>query len=157
MITQYDPPIPETYAEVLALYGPPSPHEKLVAVALPAPIGAVMVMHAHPLAAPSLARIFQAIHDFGSWGTLRSFDGCFCFRSVRGNPNRLSMHSFGIAVDLNAHDNPLGVRVDGATDNPYIFHSQHPVVLAFQREGWWWGGDFANRADSMHFERARDV
>lgn len=39
---------------------------------------------------------------------IRSCDGCFNIRHVRGSYSVLSVHSWGAAIDLNARDNPLG-------------------------------------------------
>src|SRR5579875_3837882 len=39
---------------------------------------------------------------------LKTFDGCFEPRDIRGEPGKLSTHSYALAVDFNAKENPLG-------------------------------------------------
>jgi hypothetical protein len=76
------------------------------------------------------------------------FGGCYNFRRMRGGA-RLSMHSWGIAIDLDPDKNPLG--------KPYKPNSgmmpMH-VVNIFERHGWTWGGRWGNRADCQHFQAA---
>lgn len=77
---------------------------------------------------------------------LDQYDGCYNFRPVRGSTSRLSMHSYGAAIDFDSEHNPLGAT-----------HGRMPaeVVAIFKAEGWRWGGDYQNRKDWMHFEACR--
>lgn len=71
-----------------------------------------------------------------SWG--------YACRKIRGSSN-WSNHAWGLAVDLNAPENPMGPR------NGKI--RRHPKVIAvWKRYGFFWGGDYSGRADDMHFE-----
>lgn len=90
-----------------------------------------------------------------------SFDGIFNIRVVRGYEEKykqliaagqfesavkyLSLHSWGIAIDLNAASNPLG----GAS------HLSQTFVDCFIKAGFDWGGNFKNRKDPMHFQLAK--
>lgn len=76
------------------------------------------------------------------------YDGCYNFRNMRGS-NRLSMHAYACAIDLDAGRNGLG--------NPSPRFNRYPwVVDAFEQEGWVWGGRWsAKRRDGMHFQAAR--
>lgn len=106
----------------------------------------------HKLVKDSLTRILnkilelyktpEAIHAVG----LDQYDGCYNFRPVRGSSSRLSMHSYGAAIDFDSEHNPLGAT-----------HGRMPreVVAIFKAEGWRWGGDYTNRKDWMHFEACR--
>lgn len=78
---------------------------------------------------------------FKDTGKLFTFDGAYALRFVRGNPNLPSSHCFGISVDLNAYDNPLG----GPSNQMPEF------IEAFESAGWFWGGNFKDRCDPMHF------
>jgi D-alanyl-D-alanine carboxypeptidase len=72
-----------------------------------------------------------------------------------------SMHSFGLAVDLNPIENPyVGCgRVSHRTSIPYLNRSRlrrgmvtPSVVRAFASIGWGWGGAWTgNTQDYMHF------
>jgi hypothetical protein len=75
---------------------------------------------------------------FDDWG--------YAYRMVRGNPTKLSCHSSGTAIDLNATKHPLG-KYD-------TFPAEKvPMIRALARKyGLKWGGDFKTRPDDMHFE-----
>ena len=74
--------------------------------------------------------------------------GSLCVRRIRGTTNRLSTHSYGLAVDLN---------IDGQLDNFTDGKTQLGLTILadfFHAEGWVWGAGF-QREDSMHFEISR--
>ena len=75
-------------------------------------------------------------------------DWGYCFRDVRGVTGKLSNHSSGTAIDLNATQHPLG-KV-GTFPNEKV-----PMIRALAKKyGLIWGGDYRNRKDEMHFEIA---
>jgi len=75
-------------------------------------------------------------------------DWGYCYRDVRGNVGKLSNHSSGTAIDLNATKHPLG-KV-GTFPNEKV-----PMIRALAKKyGLIWGGDYRNRKDEMHFEIA---
>lgn len=75
---------------------------------------------------------------FDDWG--------YAFRMVRGSTDRLSCHSSGTAIDLNATRHPLGKVGTFPTEKV-------PMIRALAKKyGLKWGGDFKSRADEMHFE-----
>jgi hypothetical protein len=71
--------------------------------------------------------------------------GALCARHVRGAPNTVSSHAWGMAVDLT-----LTGQLDRMGDAATQFGL---VVLAeyFNDAGWFWGAGYG-REDSMHFE-----
>jgi len=74
-------------------------------------------------------------------------DWGFCYRDVRGVPGKLSNHSSGTAIDLNASKHPLA-KV-GTFEAGKI-----PMIRALAKKyGLTWGGDWT-RKDEMHFEIA---
>lgn len=74
---------------------------------------------------------------------LHLFGGMYNFRKQRGS-NKLSLHSYGIAIDLDPANNALG---DTTPLMPMW------VVDIFERNGWSWGGRWkGSRCDGMHFE-----
>lgn len=83
---------------------------------------------------------FKNLKDAGRDRELHSFDGCFVIRSVRGYPNTPSAHSYGLAIDFNAKDNPLGGESSWTDD----------FVKCFKSAGFYYGGEF-HRRDAMHF------
>ena len=89
---------------------------------------------------PFFQNVYKGIVLAGLTEKVKSFDGCWNVRKIRGG-NKLSMHSWGIAVDHNAHTNPLGSEGDMDSE----------IVEIFESEGFCWGGNF-KRKDPMHFE-----
>jgi hypothetical protein len=72
---------------------------------------------------------------------LKTFDGCFNIRDVRGVPGKPSWHSYGLAIDVNAKDNVLG-------QTPKL---SPEFIKCWTDAGWTWGGNFG-RKDGMHFQ-----
>ena len=73
-------------------------------------------------------------------------DWGYAFRMVRGSTDRLSCHSSGTAIDLNATQHPLGAIGTFPADKV-------PMIRALAKKyGLAWGGDYRNRKDEMHFE-----
>jgi hypothetical protein len=69
------------------------------------------------------------------------YAGCYAPRRIRpGGP--LSLHAWGLAVDLNASRNPFGGR---SRQDPRL-------VRIMERHGFTWGGDWPTARDPMHFE-----
>ena len=75
-------------------------------------------------------------------------DWGYAFRMVRGTTDKLSCHSSGTAIDLNATKHALGKI---GTFPP----EKVPMIRALAKKyGLKWGGDYVNRKDEMHFEVA---
>ena len=73
-------------------------------------------------------------------------DWGYCFREVRGVPGRISNHSSGTAIDLNSTQHRLGEV--GTFELAKV-----PMIRALAKKyGLFWGGDYRNRKDEMHFE-----
>ena len=84
----------------------------------------------------------------------------FNFRVIEGT-NKLSLHSFGRAVDINPVQNPVIypnglIAPAGAVYRPQnkgTFAAEDPIVREFIRRGWHWGGNFEQPNDYHHFEK----
>jgi hypothetical protein len=73
-------------------------------------------------------------------------DWGYAFRMVRGSTDKLSNHSSGTAIDLNATQHPLGKVGTFPAEKV-------PMIRALAKKyGLRWGGDYKSRADEMHFE-----
>lgn len=73
-------------------------------------------------------------------------DWGYCYRMVRGTTDKLSNHSSGTAIDLNASKHPLAKI--GTFPSEKV-----PMIRALAKKyGLKWGGDYKSRADEMHFE-----
>lgn len=86
-----------------------------------------------------------AWHYRERWEEFNHLGGVFNYRRKRGS-GELSLHSWGVAIDLNPHLGRLGSREDAAT-YPRV------IVEIFEERGWRWGGRWA-RPDAMHFQAA---
>ena len=73
-------------------------------------------------------------------------DWGYCYRNIRGTSDKLSNHSSGTAIDLNAAKHPLG--------HAGTFTVMQTVMIQAlaKKYGLTWGGDYKNRKDEMHFE-----
>ena len=84
----------------------------------------------------------------------------FNFRVIEGT-TKLSLHSFGRALDINPVQNPVIypnglIAPEGAVYNPQkkgTFTVVNPVVQEFIKRGWHWGGNFEQPKDYHHFEK----
>jgi len=75
------------------------------------------------------------------------YGGCYVPRYISHDPALgLSLHSWGIAVDLNVPENQRGTRG----------HMDPGVIAAFKKWGFDWGGDW-HYTDPMHFEMSSVV
>ena len=138
-------PIPQNYTELHEHFGDPSDpnfqHEYLVLFPEELASGASVTVRCHAAMAPALKKIWAA-----NRAHIHSYAGCYNYRKVRGSATNLSLHAWGLAVDLNAPENPLGGT---STQAPQL-------VAAFKDAGFFWGGNYHHRKDPMHFQYAGD-
>lgn len=90
-----------------------------------------------------LAKAFENLIATGHVKELRTWDGCFNIRKKRGASSS-SLHSWGIAIDVNAAWNGFGKQ-------PVLSAG---FVKCFKDAGFDWGGDWTKK-DGMHFQLAR--
>lgn len=93
--------------------------------------------------ATALQQALQNVIDRGIVAELKTFDGCFMVRDVRGEPGKPSTHGYACAIDINAKENRLG-------EQPTLSNA---LVKCFTDAGFSWGGNF-HRLDGMHFSYA---
>ena len=90
-----------------------------------------------------LAAAFQALITTGHVNELKTWDGCFNIRKKRGLTS-MSLHSWGIAIDMNAFENGLNMTPKFTPG----------FVKCFTDNGFEWGGTW-QRKDGMHFQLAK--
>jgi hypothetical protein len=88
-----------------------------------------------------LSKAFENLIKSNCVTELKTWDGCFNIRKKRGL-NSMSLHSWGLAVDLNAGWNQMGTK--GSLSPQF--------VSCFKDAGMDWGGDWQGRSDPMHFQ-----
>jgi hypothetical protein len=98
--------------------------------------------YCHKLLVSVFQKAFEEIVLSGLTDEIKTFDGCFNVRKIRGSSSTMSLHSWAIAIDLNYKGNELG------NDNPEM---NSEVIAIFAKHGFYWGGNFKRR-DGMHFE-----
>lgn len=110
------------------------------------------------ICADSLLRVLTHVWDLNERDydkikaqQLHVFSGTWNIRPMRGGSN-LSTHAYGLAIDIAAPYNALGKKPGY---NKFSFTEKHPLVQAFEAEGWCWGGRWERRPDTMHFQAAR--
>lgn len=89
-----------------------------------------------------LSNAFANLISRGFVDELKTWDGCFNIRKKRGLVT-MSLHSWAVAVDMNAFENGLGKE-------PKLSPG---FVLCFTDAGFDWGGTW-KRKDGMHFQLA---
>ena len=106
------------------------------------PARTIVQMTCHKRLTSIFAAAFGCVQERGLQAKIISFGGCFAFRPQRAG-NKLSTHSWGIAIDLNPDTNPQG---SAGNMDPGI-------ITIFRLAGFEWGGDWPGRArDPMHFQ-----
>lgn len=90
-----------------------------------------------------LRQAFKNLINTGFIKELKTFDGCFNIRKQRGATSQ-SLHSWGVAIDVNAAWNGLGKE-------PTLSAG---FVKCFVDAGFDWGGIW-QRKDGMHFQLSK--
>lgn len=145
---------PKTYADVKAIFGDPLSAgwqaANLAFCEVAPTLKAFRIkkgstargFYCHKLLVGVFQKVFEDIVLGGLTDEIKTFDGCFNIRKIRGSATNMSLHSWAIAIDLNYKGNELG--------NPAPQMSPD-VIAVFKKHGFYWGGNFKRR-DGMHFE-----
>lgn len=104
-------------------------------------------IHCNKKIAWQLQRLWQSWEEADRLQDIKSFDGLWVPRLVRGSKRRLSNHAYGTAFDINARWNHRGHEPAKLEQ----FGTVLRLVAIAQRWGFFWGGKFRN-PDGMHFE-----
>jgi len=87
-----------------------------------------------------LTNAFAALIKTGSIKELKTWDGCFNIRKKKGGQTA-SLHSWGLAIDVNASWNQFGC----------VPNLSPKFVKCFTDNGFDWGGTWS-KPDGMHFQ-----
>ena len=99
----------------------------------------------HHVAVGNFQKAFRDILTAGLQDQVKNYSGIYNQRAIRGHSSHPSTHSWGIAIDLEAEQYPLG--------STKRFPDQ--IVKIFEDAGFFYGGDFVSRKDPMHFQLCR--
>ncbi|HEX2149895.1 MAG TPA: M15 family metallopeptidase, partial [Actinomycetota bacterium] len=100
----------------------------------------------HRTMLPQLEGALTEIRDSGLSASIKpgQYAGCYVPRFIQRDGSKpLSMHAWGLAVDINVADNPAGARPN----------MDPKVVAIFEKWGFRWGGRWSP-PDGHHFELA---
>jgi hypothetical protein len=89
---------------------------------------------------PILEAALRNVINRGLAKELKTWDGCFIIRKKRGLTS-MSLHSWALAVDVNAFENQLNQTPKLSAE----------FVKCFTDAGCTWGGNW-KRVDAMHFQ-----
>lgn len=153
---------PVGYSQIVAMFGDPSTYRlrdgtlspmwedhHIVRVDLPKPMpyvggGVVTRLAVHTIIAENVAALMVALAARDDlWSMLCPYGGGFEPRLKRGS-SKVSLHTFGIALDFNPEEYPLG------SDK----RMPQEIINLFAGFGWMNGADFHRRHDPMHFQFA---
>jgi hypothetical protein len=140
---------PKNHIRVDGSIGPPWERQILARCTLPSELvlgwapQVILQIRVHRKIRYLFEEVFHRIHREGNWKLIKSFDGCYNWRAVRGNPAAASLHCWGIAIDLNASTNLMGTVGDMPQE----------IIVPFEEAGFVHGRNFT-RLDPMHFQYA---
>jgi hypothetical protein len=146
-----------TSTQALKKYGEPSPsNPSLTLWDVPAELEIGVIpkrIYCNKDLVEPLKKAFQELIRTGYVNELKTWDGCFNIRKKRGLSS-MSLHSWGIAIDVNQADNQLGktyaqLKSEGKT--PF----SEEFLQCFRNAGFDCGGDWKNRPDRMHFQLSK--
>jgi len=133
-----------TSAQALKKYGAPEKELHMTLFEVPAHLWAAPLpkkIYCNKDLIMPLTQALCALHDSGRIEELKTWDGCFNIRKKRGLTSS-SLHSWGIAIDVNAATN-------GLNKEPTLSAG---FVKCFTNNGFEWGGNWGKRKDGMHFQ-----
>lgn len=108
---------------------------------------------------PVLEETLNRLISFGFYKEIVTYDGCFNPRYIRGEEKKknptMSIHSWGLAIDFNAANNPLGLSRQQAKDRGLSPFTEY-FDEVWKEAGWTCGSSF-KRCDGMHFEYTSHV
>jgi hypothetical protein len=135
-----------TSKDCLKKYGPPETEKFMTLWDVPTELehGAIpkRIYCNKDMVAP-LTQAFKNVIDRHLDPQIKTWDGCFNIRNKRGASSS-SLHSWGIAIDINAAWNGFGKK---PTMPPEL-------VKCFTDAGFDWGGVWS-KPDGMHFQLAK--
>jgi len=132
-----------TSKQALAKYGDPNLQKAMVLWDVPGHLEIGIIpkrIYCNRDMIEPLSKAFHNLIQTGHVKELKTWDGCFNIRKKRGLAS-MSLHSWGIAIDVNAFEN-------GLNQTPKLSAG---FVKCFTDAGFTWGGNFKRR-DGMHFE-----
>lgn len=138
-----------THNECAVRYGDPAKERGMIVWRVPPELSVgkipAKIYCNEQLVAP-LSEAFGTIINRGLINQLHSWDGCFCIRTKKSGSGTPSLHSWGLAIDINQADNQYG--------KPPAMSPE--LVACFTDAGFDWGG-YWKIPDGMHFQLKKEL
>lgn len=106
-------------------------------------------IYCHKQFIPILETWLTALIQKGVAHEINTYDGCWNVRKKRGLTT-LSIHAFGMAIDLNASHNPLGLTPSQCKAKGLVPFTDKFIEISRQFVDC--GADWKSRPDGMHFQ-----
>lgn len=143
---------PSGLDEIIRAFGsiddPNFERDKIVIITLPYTLKAdgcpIRLVRCHKLLAETFVQVFEQIRNAQLTNEVKNFGALYARRSIRGQGSHPSLHSWGIAIDLEPNKYLLG--------SDRRFPPQ--VLKIFRDAGFFYGGDLKSRRDPSHFQYA---
>lgn len=135
-----------TSAECLKKYGAPELEAHMILWDVPSELEIGVIpkrIYCNEDLVDPLAKAFKKLISTGRVTDLRTWDGCFNIRK-KAKGSTPSLHSWGLAVDVNAAWNGYGKKPTLSSE----------FVACFTSSGFDWGGLWDTH-DGMHFQLAK--
>jgi len=135
-----------TSADCLKKYGQPELEKNMVLWDVPTELELGVIpkrLYCNKDLIKPLEQAFKNVIARGLVAQIKTFDGCFNIRKKRGATTQ-SLHSWGIAIDINAAWNGFGKQPTMSKE----------LVKCFTDAGFEWGGTWS-KPDGMHFQLAK--
>lgn len=132
-LKKFGEPLPENEGKYMVLWDVPDDINKRIPT-IPNKI------YCNKLMTGPLEKAFRNLMSYSIEHQLKTWDGCFNVRKKRGLGS-LSLHSWGLAIDVNAAWNQLNQK-------PTLSSG---FISSFTDAGFEWGGTW-ERKDGMHFQ-----
>lgn len=132
-----------TSAQCLKKYGDPTKESNMILWDIPTELEIGVIpkrLYCNKDLVLPLTKAFKNLISTGNVKELKTWDGCFNIRKMRGLKS-MSLHSWGVAIDVNAAWN-------GLNKTPVLSAG---FVKCFTDAGFDWGGTW-QRKDGMHFQ-----
>lgn len=142
-----------TSAQALKKYGDPTKEANMIVWDVPTNLEVGVIpkkLYCNKDMVAPLSQALKNLIDTGKIAELKTWDGCFNIRKKRGLSS-MSLHSWGIAIDMNSSDNQLGKTYDQLIKEGRKPFSEE-FLQCFRDAGFECGGDWKNRPDRMHFQ-----
>lgn len=116
-----------------------------------------MTLTVHKKLAEEYKAVFEDMYKI-KFRIKASQTAAYVWKNIEGT-GTISQHSYGLAIDINWNDNPCFYNTNVDVSNGYggykpgvnKFSVTKEVINIWKAHGFYWGGDWSGKKDTMHF------